>query len=84
MGMFDRTTLNEHEVAAARDLFDRIVVAEAAILTPEQIAAPGEYLLSTWRRAAHAIMHPLHSVEQLAAQLQRQREIEKELDESPF
>ncbi|SNT05516.1 hypothetical protein SAMN06295912_13515 [Sphingomonas laterariae] len=75
MAWLERKTLNEHEVPAARDLFERIVAAEAESLTDEQRANPREYLLSTWRVAAETVMRPLHRVEELAEELARQRAV---------
>lgn len=56
--------LAEYETAAARDLFDKIVAAEADRLTEEQKANPREYLLATWREAAAAVMRPLATAEE--------------------
>lgn len=80
--MFERETLSEAEVPAARDLFELIIAAEADRLTDEQKADPRKYLLDTWSDAARTIMRPLRQVDELVEErIRHQQMFGKDLDD---
>lgn len=80
MSFFASDTLSEHEAAAARDLFDRIVAAEADSLTDAQKADPRAYLLDAWEKAAEAVMRPIQPRRAIEEELQRYRDAAGKLD----
>lgn len=74
MGIFDSTELDEHETPAVRDLFNRIVEAEADKLTEEQRANPRAYLIDAWHEAAEAVMRPIQKRVEVERELARFRD----------